>query len=52
MVASAKHGALSKTGGRVLISWKHLDGVVKLEWSEEGGPVVSPPKNSVSAAGS
>jgi two-component sensor histidine kinase len=41
---AAKYGALSKTGGRVLISWKHLDGVVKLEWSEEGGPVVSPPK--------
>jgi two-component sensor histidine kinase len=28
----------------VLISWKHLDGVVSLEWSEEGGAVVSPPR--------
>jgi two-component sensor histidine kinase/branched-subunit amino acid transport protein len=43
---AAKYGALSKSGGRVLISWKHLDGVVSLEWSEEGGAVVSPPRKS------
>ncbi len=41
---AAKHGALSKPGGRVLISWKKVEGVVRLEWKEEGGPVVSPPK--------
>jgi two-component sensor histidine kinase len=40
---AAKHGALSKPGGRVLISWKAADGVVRLEWREEGGPLVRPP---------
>lgn len=40
---AAKYGALSKTGGRVLISWNRLDGVVSLEWREEGGAVVSAP---------
>jgi len=41
---AAKHGALSKPGGRVLISWKKTEGAVRLEWREEGGPAVSPPK--------
>jgi two-component sensor histidine kinase len=41
---AAKHGALSKPGGRVLISWKKTEGAVNLEWREEGGPAVSPPK--------
>jgi two-component sensor histidine kinase len=40
---AAKHGALSHPDGRVLISWKSDDGVVRLEWREEGGPLVSPP---------
>jgi two-component sensor histidine kinase len=40
---AAKHGALSKPDGRVLISWKEVDGVIRLEWTEQGGPVVSPP---------
>jgi two-component sensor histidine kinase len=40
---AAKHGALSKPGGRVVISWKKADAAVRLEWREEGGPVVSPP---------
>ncbi len=39
---AAKHGALSKQGGRVLLSWKRPDGVVRLEWTEQGGPAVSP----------
>jgi two-component sensor histidine kinase len=39
---AAKHGALSTHGGRVLISWKHVGGVVRLEWTEQGGPVVRP----------
>jgi two-component sensor histidine kinase len=41
---AAKYGALSKAGGRVLITWKNEDGLVRLEWTEEGGPLVSPPK--------
>lgn len=41
---AAKYGALSKSGGRVLVAWNNEDGVVRLEWREEGGPVVSPPK--------
>jgi two-component sensor histidine kinase len=40
---AAKYGALSKPGGRVLISWKDAGDMVTLEWSEEGGPVVTPP---------
>jgi two-component sensor histidine kinase len=40
---AAKHGALSRPGGRILISWKKADAVVRLEWREEGGPVVRPP---------
>jgi two-component sensor histidine kinase len=41
---AAKYGALSKPGGRVLISWKNVDGLVRLEWREEVGPVVRPPE--------
>jgi two-component sensor histidine kinase len=41
---AAKHGALSKPSGRVLLSWKNTDGTVTLEWREEGGPVVRPPE--------
>jgi two-component sensor histidine kinase len=41
---AAKYGALSNSGGRVMISWKKAEGVVRLEWREEGGPVVSAPK--------
>jgi two-component sensor histidine kinase len=43
---AAKYGALSKPGGRVLIAWKNEDLLVKLEWREEGGPLVSPPKKN------
>jgi two-component sensor histidine kinase len=41
---AAKYGALSTYGGRVLISWKHVGGVVTLEWTEQGGPMVRPPE--------
>ncbi len=40
---AAKYGALSAPGGRVLIAWTNKDGPVKLDWSEEGGPLVQPP---------
>ena len=41
---AVKHGALSRLEGRVLISWSHMDGVIRLEWREEGGPVRTLPK--------
>jgi len=41
---AAKHGALSKPDGRVLIAWKNDGGPVRLEWTEQGGPVVRPPE--------
>jgi two-component sensor histidine kinase len=41
---AVKHGALSRPEGQVLISWRHMDGVIRLEWREEGGPVPNLPK--------
>jgi two-component sensor histidine kinase len=41
---AAKYGALSNPSGRVLISSENVDGFVRLEWREEGGPATSPPK--------
>jgi two-component sensor histidine kinase len=41
---AAKYGAVSQTDGRVLIAWNNENGLVKLEWREEGGPLVNPPK--------
>src|SRR5262249_3481813 len=41
---AAKYGSLSNPRGRVLISWKHIDGLVTLEWAEKDGPVVRPPE--------
>jgi two-component sensor histidine kinase len=41
---AVKHGALSRPEGRVLISWSHMEGVIRLEWREEGGPVLTLPK--------
>lgn len=40
---AAKYGALSKPGGRVMISWNKADGLISLDWIEQDGPVVSPP---------
>jgi two-component sensor histidine kinase len=41
---ASKYGALSKPDGRVLISWKEVEGVIRLEWRQEGGPLVTPPE--------
>ncbi len=41
---AVKHGSLATPAGRVLLCWELVEGVVRLEWREEGGPVVSPPK--------
>jgi two-component sensor histidine kinase len=40
---AAKYGALSNPAGRVLMAWKRTDGLVSLDWREEGGPPVSAP---------
>ena len=42
---ATKHGALSASGGRVLLSWRvdRVAGVLRMRWSECGGPPVSVP---------
>lgn len=45
---AAKYGALSAPGGRVRVTWRVEPGdgnsLLRLEWREEGGPPVEPPK--------
>lgn len=42
---SAKYGALSDRSGSIDVVLKHgADGVLKIDWSERGGPPVMPPK--------
>ena len=46
---AAKHGALSALGGRVTVRWQvepggHEGDVLRLSWSESGGPPVAIPK--------
>lgn len=43
---AAKHGSLSKAGGRVAIDWTvdPATGWLTLTWTERGGPPVSPPR--------
>ena len=43
---AAKYGALSVPSGRVLISWTLVEGRLKLEWRELGGPAVKTPKHN------
>ena len=44
---ACKYGSLSISGGRVDVSWSadspHGPGAVEIEWTESGGPDVSPP---------
>jgi len=40
---AAKHGALSRPGGRVAVSWRLADGALRLRWEESGGPPVAGP---------
>lgn len=45
---ATKYGALSRPGGRVLISWSGQDtpaSPLRLVWREEGGPPVRPPRH-------
>ena len=42
---AVKYGALSNGGGRVTIAWEQCQANrVKLVWQENGGPMVSPPR--------
>jgi PAS domain S-box-containing protein len=48
---AAKHGALSRPSGQVLVSWERLVGIgaaakLTLEWREVGGPIVGAPPQS------
>jgi PAS domain S-box-containing protein len=40
---AAKYGALSGPDGRVAVDWSIEDGVLRLTWTESGGPPVTPP---------
>ena len=40
---AAKHGALSRPGGRVAVSWRLAGGALRLRWEESGGPEVAGP---------
>ena len=42
---AVKYGALSKTDGRVSVSWKLIRDRLELEWVERGGPKPSTPAN-------
>ena len=43
---AVKHGALSRSGGRISITWEATEGGVTLHWRESGGPPVTPPARS------
>lgn len=40
---AAKHGALSRKGGEVSVTWRSTPRGLKIEWRERGGPPVQPP---------
>lgn len=42
---AAKYGALSSLGGRIIVTWKVVDGALELEWKEEAGPKVETPSS-------
>jgi PAS domain S-box-containing protein len=41
---AAKYGPLSKPSGRVELAWDVRPGSLVLEWTENGGPAVEPPR--------
>ena len=40
---SAKYGALSTLSGRLSVSWENQSGVLRVKWTETGGPPVEKP---------
>ena len=40
---AVKYGALSCATGRVAVRWSLVEGVLRLTWTESGGPPVAPP---------
>jgi PAS domain S-box-containing protein len=40
---AAKYGAWSVPGGRVVVSWRLEPNLLRLTWTEHGGPTVKPP---------
>lgn len=38
-----KYGALTVPAGRLALSWTAIDGMLRLNWRERGGPPVAPP---------
>ncbi|MER8433645.1 CheR family methyltransferase [Mesorhizobium caraganae] len=43
---AGKYGALSMPGGMVSVTWSESDQGFQLDWSESGGPAVSPPEKT------
>lgn len=41
---ASKYGALSTDGGHVNVGWRSDDGSFAMDWTERGGPPVSPPR--------
>ena len=41
---AVKHGALSVPGGHVRVCWRREDDDIVMEWTEQGGPPVTPPQ--------
>ena len=45
MTNAAKYGALSRSGGRLTVTWsREPSGDLRIEWRELGGPPVKPPE--------
>ena len=38
---ASKYGALKDAGGRITITWETDEGIVSLQWSETGGPIIN-----------
>jgi two-component sensor histidine kinase len=43
---AVKYGALSPSGGSLDLSWSMQDGMLEIDWQEDGGPKISAPTRS------
>jgi two-component sensor histidine kinase len=41
---AVKYGALSQDGGTVSVRWQSEGNAIQIDWREQGGPAVQPPK--------